>query len=207
MWIILSLFSAIFESAKDTFGKKAVFKTDEYTSALSLHLFTLIVSVPVIIYTGIPKLTASFWWGSLLFLPITPLWSVSYMKALRISPLSVVLPMMAFNPIMTALLAFIFEGKGISMLGWLGVALISFGIYAIHLNLEIVKHDILAPLKQAFSNRGSQYMLFVAFLWSVGAYLSEWRGCRVQSVIFHNDKWFHWGYLNLYFGRNPQKIH
>jgi uncharacterized membrane protein len=175
MWIVLSLLSALFESAKDTFGKLSVNKTDEYTSAFSLHLFTLTITIPMGLLAGIPTLKPEFWWGSLLFLPITPLWSVSYMKALKLSPLSEVLPMMAFNPIFTALLSFLFQGKPIAFTGWVGIMCISLGMYAVYLKPEILKRGILYPLTAAFSNKGAHHMLIVAFLWSIGAYLSKWR--------------------------------
>jgi uncharacterized membrane protein len=175
MWIIFSLLSATSESLKDTFSKIGSTKSDEYTAATALHVFTVFITLPLVLWHGIPDLKASFWWGTLGFLPITPLWSVAYMKAVKLSPLTEVLPMMAFNPIFTALLAFVFTGRGLSLLGWFGIFLISLGIYAVNLKPEIVRMGVLSPLQAAFTSKGSRYMLLVAFLWSIGAYLSQWR--------------------------------
>jgi uncharacterized membrane protein len=138
---------------------------------MSIPLLLLYMFLPY----SLPYLKASFWWGTLGFLPITPLWSVAYMKAVKLSPLTEVLPMMAFNPIFTALLAFVFTGRGLSLLGWFGIFLISLGIYAVNLKPEIVRMGVLSPLQAAFTSKGSRYMLLVAFLWSIGAYLSQWR--------------------------------
>ncbi len=95
------------------------------------------------------------------------------MKALKASPLSETLPMMAFNPIFTALLSFLFQGQSITLLGWTGILFISIGIYCVHLSKVIFKSGALQPLIKAFSSRGSQYMLVVALTWSFGAYFSK----------------------------------
>src|SRR3989344_3394851 len=106
MWIILSLIAAFSETAKDVFGKASVIKTDEYTSAFNLYVFTFVISFFLLFIYGIPQLKTIFWFGTFAFLFITPAWTLLYMKALKLSPLSTTLPMMAFNPIFTALLAF-----------------------------------------------------------------------------------------------------
>ncbi len=68
MWIVFSLLSAISESFKDIFGKLGSIKTDEYTSAFSLHLVNLILSIPLLLITGIPPIQSQFFYGALAFL-------------------------------------------------------------------------------------------------------------------------------------------
>lgn len=173
MWLILSLISALSESIKDVFGKIGSKKTNEYTSALIMHLVTLIFTIPFIFMNPIPKLTTPFWIGSFAFLFITPVWSILYMKALKDAPLSVTLPMMSFNPIFTGLLAYLFKGTPPSFMSWVGIGLITLGIYLV--NLQKNKGNILSPLFQIINNKGAMYMLGVAFLWSLGAHFSKMR--------------------------------
>lgn len=174
MWFFLSLLSAFFETAKDTSGKHSVTKTDEYTAAIALHIFTLLATIPFLILSEIPQLETSFWLGSLAFLFITPAWTLLYMKALKLSPLSTTLPMMAFNPIFTALLAFLFQGDIPDASGWIGILLISVGIYFVHAKSIHMKH-IGSTLTSMFADKGALAMLGVAFLWSLGAHFSKMR--------------------------------
>ena len=173
MWLILSLVSALSESIKDIFGKIGSNKTNEYTSALIMHLVTLLFTVPFIFINPIPKLNTAFWIGSFAFLFITPLWSILYMKALKDSPLSITLPMMAFNPVFTGLLSYIFQGKPPSIIGWIGICLISIGIYLI--NQQKNQKNIFSPIFHIMNDKGALYMLGVAFLWSLGAHFSKMR--------------------------------
>ncbi len=174
MWVLLSLIAAFSETAKDAFGKVSVVKTDEYTSGAILHITTFLISAILICIYGVPNIKPVFWLGSLAFLFITPAWTLLYMKALKLSPLSVTLPMMAFNPIFTALLAFIFQGSIPDISGWIGIFLISFGIYFVHVkNIRI--DTIHSTIYSIFQDRGAVAMLIVAFLWSMGAHFSKMR--------------------------------
>ncbi len=174
MWLVFSLIAALSETAKDTFAKLSVIETDEYTSAMCLHVTTLLISLILLFVYGIPQIGKNFWLGTIAFLFITPTWTLLYMKALKLSPLSITLPMMAFNPIFTALLAFVFQGSIPDASGWLGVILISLGIYfvnskSMHLNAAI------GNLQAIFNDKGAMAMLGVAFLWSLGAHFSKMR--------------------------------
>lgn len=175
LWLLFSLLSALSESLKDTFGKLSSEKSDEYTAALSLHLFSLIFIVPMLIYSGIPKITTSFWVGSAAFLIITPLWTILYMKALRMSELSKIIPLMAFNPLFTALLAIVFGQSIPSLTGWLGIILIVVGIYVINVTSQMSRRDFFLPIKNILADPGARAMLVVALSWSFGAHFSKMR--------------------------------
>src|SRR3989344_416956 len=183
MWAILSIISAFCESAKDTFGKISSSKTDEYSSAVWLHLFSVLIMIPVVFFTGIPKISSQFWYGSFAFLFLAPTWSILYMRALKLSPLSVTLPMMAFNPIFTGLLAFIFKGQMPTNFGWIGIVLISIGLYCVNLKNKLTLNNLLHPFQAMFSDKGAQAMLAVAFIWSLGAYFSKMK-VEGSSAIF-----------------------
>lgn len=182
-WLLFSLLAAFSESLKDTFGKLSSVKTDEYTSAFSLHFFSLIFVLPFIIYTGIPVLTNEFWLGSSAFLIITPIWSLLYMKALKISEVSKVIPLMAFNPLFTGLLAYWFTEQTPSMIGWMGIGLITFGIYIANIDRATFNKDLLSPIKNIFADPGALAMLAVAVLWSFGAHFGKMR-VNGSSALF-----------------------
>lgn len=174
-WILFSLAAAFSESLKDTFGKLSSIKTNEFAAGIVLHAVSFFLVLPLLLFAGIPELKASFWYGSAAFLFITPAWTILYMKALRLSELSKVIPLMAFNPIFTAVLSFVFEKNPISLAGWTGIGLISIGIYIANANVKMVKKDLLFPLKNLLRDPGALAMLGVALLWSFGAHFSKMR--------------------------------
>jgi uncharacterized membrane protein len=182
LWIMLSISSAVFESLKDACGKISTQKSDPHTSAFSLHLVTFIASTFWLLFNGVPQLAPSFWWGTLAFLPLTPLWTYLYLKALREAPLSTTLPLMATNPIFTLIIANLLRGTTPSNGGVIGVILISLGIYIA--NLKTGKGtSLLTPFITIIHNPGARSMLAVAFLWSLGAIFSQW---KVQG----SNAWF-----------------
>lgn len=181
-WIIVSISSALFESLKDACGKISTQRSDQHTSAFSLHLVTFMASSLWLLFNGIPHLTPSFWWGALAFLPLTPLWTYLYLKAMRQAPLSTTLPLMATNPIFTLLIASLLKGTMPSNGGMVGIFLISLGIYVANLKTD-KGSTLLTPFTTVLHNPGAQSMLAVAFLWSLGAIFSQW---KVQG----SNAWF-----------------
>lgn len=175
MWFILSLAAAFSETAKDLISKKGVVKIDEATMSLSLHLVPAILLIPLVIYFGIPKISYSFYWSLALFAVLVPMWSILYMKALKISPLSKVIPILAVSNIITALISPVFGYGWPSLIGWIGIITISFGLYLVQF---IDSHNLLQPLVDLSSKKGSQYMLAVAIIWSLMAHLGK---VNVQS--------------------------
>ncbi len=174
-WLLLSLLSATSESLKDAYAKLSSIHADEYSASFSLHAFNVLLIIPFVMFTGIPKITNAFWIGSFAFLFITPLWTILYMKALRLSELSKVIPLMAFNPLTTGILAFLFHESTPNVYGWVGILAICIGIYITNIQRNVLTKDILYPIKEIFKDRGSVYMLGVAILWSFGAHFSKMR--------------------------------
>lgn len=181
-WIPLAISSAVFESFKDACGKISSQKSDKHTSAFSIHIVTFIASSVWLAFSGIPELKSSFWWGTLAFLPLTPLWTYLYLKALRQAPLSTTLPLMATNPVFTLIIASLINRAMPSIGGVVGIGLISLGIYVA--NLKTNKNaSLLTPFITIAHNPGARSMLAVAFLWSLGAIFSQW---KVQG----SNAWF-----------------
>lgn len=181
-WIPLAISSAVFESFKDACGKISSQKSDKHTSAFSLHLITFVASTVWLVFSGIPELRSSFWWGTVAFLPLTPLWTYLYLRALRQAPLSTTLPLMATNPVFTLIIASIINKTVPSIGGMVGVGLISVGIYVANLKTD-KNASLLTPFTTIVRNPGAQSMLAVAFLWSLGAIFSQW---KVQG----SNAWF-----------------
>lgn len=183
MWVLFALLSAFCETAKDIIGKKSSHKTDEYITAFGLQFFAAISLFIVVLFTGIPPLQPLFLVAVLGLSIIIPLWSVLYMKAVKLSPLSDVIPLLALNPILTALLAIFFEHRFPNTFGWLSILVICIGLYVLRLDMKFFKQDFMHPIKQIIHEPGAPYMLGVVIVWSIGSYISK-LGATTSSPLF-----------------------
>lgn len=174
MWIIYSFLTALCETGKDVVGKNVAKNVNEYVMSFSLQLFAFLVLLPIVVIQGIPELKPAFWitffYGALFSLPA---WSILYMKGLKLSPLSVSIPMLSFNPIITAGLAIFFEKRFPNAFGWLGIICITAGLYLSRLNRDVLKKNILLPLLTLKDEPGSLCMLGVAFIWGIGGFVAK----------------------------------
>jgi drug/metabolite transporter (DMT)-like permease len=91
--------------------------------------------------------------------------NVLYFRALQISPLSLCIPFLAFTPIFLIPTGLIMLGELPPAAKLLGVVLVVFGSVLMHRRLFAVRWT--APFKAIVQERGSRYMLIVAFIFSV----------------------------------------
>lgn len=173
MWLLYSVITAILESFKDIQSKQSTKQLDEKSAALNFQLYSLIILVPAVMLTGIPTIKPLFYPMVLIGSVISAVWMVLYMKALKTEDVSNVIPLLAFNPVFTALLAIFFDGSFPEPKGWLGILLVSGGLYLQNMTKERLKHDFFAPIKNAFANPASKAMLGVALIWSIGAHITK----------------------------------
>jgi len=169
LWLIYSLLSAVFHSTSDLFSKKGLQDLDEYVVAFSRNFFSTVSLLPLLIFIGIPFLDDVFWWvviGNGLLVSVT---FILYMKAIKLSPLSLTIPMIAFTPLFLLVTSPLILGEFPSMFGMIGIFLIVLGVYI--LSVRDVRKGFLAPFKVLTREKGVLIMLLVAFLWSIAANL------------------------------------
>lgn len=183
MWILYSFISAFSETSKDVIGKKSSEKTNEYITSFSLHFFAAIIFIPLIMWFGIPELSASYWIATLGILITIPTWSILYMRAIKLSPLSISVPMLAFNPVLTALISIALNKDLPSTLGWCGIVLVTIGLYLLRFDVKKLSEGIFYPFKSIRNEPGTLAMLGVALIWSIGAHLTKF-GVTSSSALF-----------------------
>lgn len=173
-WVFFSLLTGFCEVAKDVISKKSAVKTNEYLSAFSMQFFSSLTLLPILLITGIPTLKPAFWWSIIIICFGIAAWSIFYMKAVKLSPLSITIPMLAFNPLFVTFFSAFFDKKLPDSFGWLGIIIICLGLYLLRLDLtSIKKFGLLYPIKKLFSDKGALYMLIVAFIWSWGIHVNK----------------------------------
>ena len=88
-----------------------------------------------------------------------------YFRALQVSPLSLCIPFIAFTPLFLIPSGYVLLGELPSVVKLLGVVLVVTGSLLMHRQLFAV--GWLEPLKAVVRERGSRYMLMVAFIFSL----------------------------------------
>lgn len=180
-WVGLSLLAAFSLATSDAFAKKALAAHNEYLIAW----LRLVVALPglfaILLFIPIPPLDKEFFAASLIALPFEIAAMVLYIKALKVSPLSLTLPFLSLTPVFLIAVPYLLLGEEISVQGALGVLLIAAGGYV--LNLKEFRKGVLEPFRAIKRERGSLYMILVALLFSITSTLGK-------SAIEHSSPLF-----------------
>lgn len=168
---IFSLLSAFTLATADALTKR-------YFSGLSSYemgLIRLLATVPWLLAAMlcIPwvRPDAVFLVCLVLGLPLEVLAYISYMRAIKVSPLSLSLPFLAFTPLFIILSGWLILGESLSWAGAAGIVLITGGAYC--LNFNRISSGLLAPFKSILTEEGPRLMLLVAAIYSVTAALGK----------------------------------
>lgn len=181
IWLILGILTAFFEAVKDVFSKQNLKKSDEYVVAWSLAFFSAIFLTPWVIYTGIPALNTQFWIALLIGGSINAVTAVLYIKAIKVSDLSLTVPLVALTPLFMLLTSPLIVGEYPNFFDCIGILLIVTGSYL--LNIKEKSQGYLAPFKALLKEPGPKFMLIVAFLWSITSNFDK-IGVQNSSPIF-----------------------
>ena len=123
----------------------------------------------------------TFWSCVAIGLPLEAFALYCYMKALKVSPLSLTVPFLAFTPGFIILTGWIILGEEISPGGFCGIILIIVGAY--FLNLSKTRYGLLDPLMAIFRESGSRLMLLVSFLYAFTSTIGK-------LAIIHSNPYF-----------------
>ncbi|HSF73405.1 MAG TPA: EamA family transporter [Microcoleus sp.] len=166
-WLIFGILTAFFEAVKDVFGKQNLKKSDEYVVAWSLSFFSVIFLIPWVLYTGIPPLNSQFWLALLIGGSINAVTALLYIKAIKVSDLSLTIPLVALTPLFMLVTSPLIVGEYPKFFDYIGILLIVAGSYL--LNIKEKHKGYLAPFKSLLDEPGPKLMLIVAFLWSIAS--------------------------------------
>jgi len=164
-WAIFAISAAFFQATYFTSVKKLLKDINQYVLASGIFISHFAILFSLSIIKGIPEI-GPFFYPSVLATAILNAIAVTlYYKALKITDLSLSVPMISFTPVFLIITAFIILRELPTFLGAVGITLIVFGSYVLHLSKN--KTHFLDPFRKIFKNKGVSYMLIVAFLWSI----------------------------------------
>ena len=180
-WLILSLLTALTVATQDAWVKKHFSHLSPFDMVAYPSLYSLPLFVVTLLVAPRPALDAVFAWCLLLTLPINGVAFILHMKAIKMSPLSLTLPYLAFTPVFMILTGWIVLGETLNGWGILGIATTCIGSYV--LNLAPNQQRLSEPIESILREPGSRLMVFVAVLYSLGAVLGK-KGILHSSPLF-----------------------
>jgi uncharacterized membrane protein len=184
-WLFLALLSAFSLSTADALSKRALRSTDgggagstdDFVIVWVREGYALPFLVLALVFIPVPRLDGTFWLTLVVLLPLEIIALVLYVKAIRLSPLSLSIPFMAFSPVFIIFIAFFVLGEWPDRSGAAGILLIALGAY--FLNASASRYGPLGPVKAIFKEPGSVLMIAVAFIYSITSTLG-----KVAPVFF-----------------------
>ncbi len=170
-WVFYALITAFSLATADAISKKAMGRSGEYVIAWVREGYALPFLALAFFFIDIPHLDRTFYLSLLIMIPMEIVAIILYVKAIKLSPLSLTIPFLAVSPVFIILIAFILLGELPDRSGLLGILLIVIGAYM--LNIKTTKEDLLGPIKAIRRERGSIFMIIVALIYSVTATLGK----------------------------------
>jgi drug/metabolite transporter (DMT)-like permease len=174
IWILLGLLSAWFFSLYHIAAKRFVKDTDPvYLAYCRLLMFALITLPLLFVFSNTFIFNWQFFVGMTLIGSIVTFTARLYMSSLKLASISKTIPLLSVSPLVTLPLAFFVEKQFPSWRGILGVAIIIFGAYILNLE-KFNKRQLLLPFRSIISDKGSRFMLIVAFLYGILGAIDKW---------------------------------
>lgn len=168
IWVVLSVLSGLGDAVMFALMKK-LRNLDASIVMWVQYVFALPFLFAVLYFYYPEKIALNVYWiatlNGLLLLVTTYL----LVKATQISDLSISMPMLSFTPLFLLLMSYVMINESPTKFGLIGIFLIVFGAYVV--NIKDYKQGLFEPLKSIFNNKGSFYVILVAFIWSITSIL------------------------------------
>ncbi len=170
-WFTIAIITALAVAIRDTWVK--IFcRSLQPPEIAALELFW---SLPLLfcgfLLVDIPALDQTFWWTFLLSLPINCLAYLLYIYSLKLSPLSLTVPFLAFTPVFMLFTGVIVLDEMVNIWGLAGIILIVGGSYL--LNYTGLDQGLWQPFMKLRAEKGSLLMLAVAIIFAFAAVLAK----------------------------------
>lgn len=147
-WLVPSLLNSFFDSVQNALGKHGAQKVDVLSAAWAQRFFALFIIIPLALinqsFKSFDSLNSTFWIAALISSSTAALTSILFIRAVKISPLSLTLPITTFTPVFLLITSPIIVGEFPKPLGVLGILSVVFGSYI--LNLSKRAHGALEPI-------------------------------------------------------------
>ncbi len=166
-WFVPAVLAALFYGVQSAYLKAVLSRANQLLVAWGIFFFSLPVYVAMLWWSGIPEVSPGFWAALAVSLTVNLIAWPLFVRALQISDISLVMPLVAFTPVFVIGVEYVLLGNLPHGLGLAGILLIVVGAYV--LNLRKGMRGVFEPLATLAADRGAMYMLAVSALWSISA--------------------------------------
>jgi drug/metabolite transporter (DMT)-like permease len=105
-WVLFALTTALALSTADALSKRALGKTDDLVIVWVREGYALPFLALALFFVPVPALDPVFWLTVAGLVPLEVISLVLYIKAIRLSPLSLTVPFLAMSPVFIIFIAF-----------------------------------------------------------------------------------------------------
>ena len=179
-WFVIALCCAFFTSCSDGVAKHLMRDNDQWIVGSILMLAGIPVFFVIFLGQELKPVSSDLIWLLAIAVPLETLGYYLFLTAIRMGPLSITVPLLAFTPVFTIFTAWVILGEQISWKGGIGISLVTCGAYV--LNGDLFNQSVLAPLKAVVSHPASRRMLLTALVWSVTSSLGK-KGILIYGAI------------------------
>ncbi|MHC4269486.1 MAG: EamA family transporter [Planctomycetota bacterium] len=182
-WFFYAFVCALSLATADALSKKALDDNIDQNIVAWVRVgYTAPFMVFIIPFIDIPELDSVFFVVTFLSLPLDIIAVLLYMRAIKVSPLSLTLPFLSLTPIFLIGTSYILLGERPDKSGFIGISLVVIGAYL--LNVHTVSRGLLEPFKAIAKEKGSVLMIIVAFTFSLGACLGKIAVQHSEPIFF-----------------------
>ncbi len=165
MWVFFSILSAFGWATSDAFSKRALGEGVKEASVIWLrYVISLPFLLPFLFVMKLPRLDPFFFKLHFVWLPLEVTALFLYMRAIKISPLSLTVPFLSLTPAFLLFTQWLFLGEKASITATFGIVLIVIGSYLLSSTIE--SGSLLRPFFALFREKGSVLMVLVALIYS-----------------------------------------
>lgn len=182
-WIPLALTSAIADAFENVAMKHSLTHFDPLIVSWLRVVYATLLIAPFMFLQGIPHVDQEFWLALLTRTILDSVAIVLYVRALKLTDMSLAVPMVALSPVFLVGLEFLVTGDFPSSVGFLGIIFVTLGAYLLN---RKPGHSVLEPVREMFRDKGVFLMFSVAVIWSLTSLLH-------RIAIEHSNPMFYAG--------------
>ncbi len=171
LWLPLSLLAAFTLATTDAITKRYFSDLSPYEMAMVRLVYTLPWLMLSLFFIPFTSPDRFYFIAIASAAPLEVCALYCYMKAIKVSPLSLTLPFLAFTPVFIILTGWALLGEQLRPAGIAGILLIVAGSY--FLNIAHIKGGLFSPIGAIFREQGSWLMLLVSFIYSITSVLGK----------------------------------
>lgn len=180
MWFYIALTCALCTAICDALSKRLMQENDQWiTGAIILVLSSLLI-VPTLSFGQFKPFSSDLAALLLVTIPLEVFGYYFFLAAVRLSPLSLVLPLLAFTPMATVLTAFVLLGEQINQSGFVGIGLVSVGAYVLYWDPS--NFSPMQPIKAVVQEPGARFMFMTAVIWALTTTLGK-KGILIYGTM------------------------